>query len=53
MEEIKFVKVTFDTNYEATYIKGTPHYASKTESYFLSKDEYNKVMDFIKKMKGE
>lgn len=53
MEDIKFVEVTFTTNYYPTYINGTPHYASKTESYFLSEDEYNKVIDFIKSMKGE
>ena len=53
MEDIKFIKVTFETNYEATYINGIPHYASKTESYFLSEDEYNKVIDFIKRKEEE
>lgn len=53
MEDIKFVKVTFDTTYEAKYINGTPHHASKTESYFLSEDEYNKVIDFINNLKRD
>ena len=53
MEDIKYVKVTFDTNYNPTYINGIPYYASKTESYFLSEDEYNEVVDFIKRIKGE
>lgn len=50
MEDIKFVKVTFETAYEARYINSTPHYPSKTESYFLSEDEYNKVIDFISRL---
>lgn len=51
MEDIEFVKVTFDTTYETTYINGIPHHASKIESYFLSEDEYNKVIDFINNLK--
>lgn len=53
MEDIDFIKISFETNYKPTYISGTPHYASKKEYYFLSEDEYNKVIDFIKTMKGK
>ena len=53
MENINFVKVTFDTNFETTYINGVPHNSSKTESYFLSEDEYNKVIDFISRLKRD
>lgn len=53
MEEIKYVEVIFNTHYEPTYIDCIPRWASKTESYYLSKEDYNKVMDFIKKLKNK
>ena len=38
-------------NFKPTYVNCTPHWGNRTEEYYLSGEEYLKVINFIKAMK--
>jgi len=51
MEEIDFVTLRLETRFKPTYVNCTPHWGNRTEEYYLSEEEYLKLIDFIKELK--